>query len=374
VPSGATLQIAVATSEQESGKEPSAQGDREQEQGWEIFRAGVPHHLDWQVAPAGALDFLVNQPPGRLLYVRLRLKGNAQVTPVVRRVRLDFPRVTSLEYLPPVYRDNPEAEDFTERFLALFDASLHDLDRAIERAPAMLDPEGVPADVLPWLGSFLDLVFDPAWTPELRRKVLRALPNLYRRRGTLNGLSETIKLIFGVTPAIQELATERDWGSVTKRDGRQLQNGAQLGVVRLFGKSLARFRLNTSALGQAPIRSYGNPDHDPLFAQAFRLRVLIPPLAATSTTVRHSLEQLVISQKPAHTLATIRFGGDGFILGDRSAVGVDTVFGSLPPPVLGVAGNIRLRRMSVLRHGRRGAASGIRLGETSIVGVRTIAA
>jgi phage tail-like protein len=364
VPSGTSLEIAVATNEPDkAGNEPLPQGDPQQEEGWDKFGAGVPHHLDWQVAPAGTLDFLINQPPGRLLYVRLRLKGNGQLSPVVRRVQLDFPRVTSLEFLPAVYRDNPEAEDFTERFLALFDAPLYDLDRAIERFPALLDPEGVPADVLPWLGSFLDLVFDPAWNPDLRRRVLRALPELYRLRGTITGLTKTIKLIFDVRPAIQELATERSWGSVAKSNGRQL-----------FGKSRARFRLNTSALGKAPLRSYGNPDHDPLLAQAFRLRVLIPPLAVNSPTARRSLEQLIVSQKPAHTVATIRFGGEGFILGDKSAVGIDTIFGAPPPPVLGQSGNVRLRRLSVLQPGRRGSASGIRLGETSIVGVQTVAA
>ncbi|HMG74235.1 MAG TPA: phage tail protein, partial [Pyrinomonadaceae bacterium] len=375
VPSGTNLEIALATSEPDSsGAEPPPQGNSQHESGWEDFKPGVPHHLDWQVAPFGVLDFLIDQPPGRLLYVRLRLKGNGNASPVVRRVRLDFPRVSSLENLPSVYRDNPEAEDFTERFLTLFDASLSDLDRAIERAPALLDPEGVPAEVLPWLGSFLDLVFDPAWKPELRRRILRALPDLYRRRGTISGLSDTIKIIFDVTPAIQELATERAWGSVARREGPAHPNTARLGSVRLFGKSRARFRLNTSALGRAPLKSYGNPDLDPLLAQAFRLRVLVPPLAVTSANARRSLEQLVVSQKPAHTTATVRFGGDGFLLGDKSAVGVDTIFGALPPPVVGKSGNVRLGHMSVLRRGRRGPASGIRLGETSVVGVQTIAA
>jgi phage tail-like protein len=375
VPSGASLEIAVASSEPGSdGNEPPPQGDQAKAAGWESFEAGVPHPLDWQAAPAGTLDFLIEQPPGRHLYVRLRLTGDGKVSPVVRRVRLDFPRITSLELLPPVYRDNPEAEDFTERFLALFDAPIGDLDRAIERAPALLDPEGVPADVLPWLGSFLDLIFDPGWNPEMRRKVLSALPELYPQRGTITGLTETIKLIFGVTPAIQELATERDFGSVASASGTQLRNQAQLGMVRLFGKSRARFRLNTSALGGAPLRSYGNPDHDPLLVQAFRLRILIPPLAVSSPAARQSLEQLVTSQKPAHTVASIRFGGEGFILGDRSAVGVDTIFGPPPPAVLGKAGNVRLRRMSLLGSGTHGASRGIRLGETSVVGVQTIAA
>ncbi|MCI0392752.1 MAG: phage tail protein [Acidobacteria bacterium] len=368
-PPGTTLSIAVATSETARELDESV---KSQDAGWEDFPAGAPHPLDWQVSQPGTTDFLINQPTGRYLYLRLRLKGDGAATPVARRVRIDFPRVTSLDYLPPVYRDNPEAEDFTERFLALFDASIADLDRAIERAPALLDPDGLPDEALPWIGSFLDVVFDPAWAPDLRRKVLHALPGLYRRRGTIAGLTEAIKLVFGVEPAIQELAAERNWGSVAKRDGTPLQNAAQLGAVRLFGKSRARFRLNRSSLGNAPLRSYGNPDHDPLLAQVYRFRVLIPPLSLTADNARQRLEQLIASQKPAHTVVSIRFGGEGFILGNTSAVGVDTVIAPLPRPVLGKAGNVRLRRMSVLWHGAHGARKGMLIGETSVVGVQTI--
>ncbi|MGA9770382.1 MAG: phage tail protein [Blastocatellia bacterium] len=369
VPSGTMISVAVATSENAGELDSTI---KSKDAGWTKFIAGVPHPLDWKGGESGALDFLIDQPPGRYLHLRVRLKGDGVATPVVRRVRLDFPRVTSLNYLPPVYRDNPEAEDFSERFLALFDASIGHLDRAIERAPALLDPEGVPDDVLPWLGSFLDVVFDAAWPPDLRRKILQALPDLYRRRGTIAGLRETIKLVFGVNPVIEELAAERNWGSVARSDGPQVQNAAYLGSVRLFGKSRARFRLSRSPLGSAPLRSYGNPDDDPVLMQAFRFRVLVPPHSMNSVNTRQRLEQLVASQKPAHALATIRFGGEGFILGNTSAVGVDTLLAALPPPVLGKDGNVRLRRMSLLWHGRHGSHKGVKVGETFVVGVQTI--
>jgi hypothetical protein len=140
--------------------------------------------------------------------------------------------------------------------------------------------------------------------------------------------------------------------------------------VRLFGRSRARFRLGISLLQAAPLRSFGDPDADPLAAQAHRFRVLIPPSRLLAAASRQRLEHLVASQKPAHTVASIRVGGNGFVIGNWSAVGVDTVFGALPPPVLG--GNVRLRRMSVLWHGRRGPRTGITPGSTAVVGVNTI--
>ena len=180
-----------------------------------------PSSSDWQQGPAGALDVLVQQPPGQF-QLSLVLTSDGTHTPVVRSVRIDFPRRTSLDWLPAVYRENVEAEDFTERFLANFDLSIDDVDAAIARFPALLETNNVPGQVLPWLGSFLDVVFDPTWPDTERRKILNTLPTLYAQRGTLAGLSAAILLIFGVNPAIRELATERSWWcSPTRQEQRQ---------------------------------------------------------------------------------------------------------------------------------------------------------
>ena len=60
-------------------------------------------------------------------------------------------------------------------------------------------------------------------------------------------------------------------------------------------------------------------------------------------------------------------GGAGFIVGIWANVGIDSVLTSVAPPVVGVNGNVRLSRRSVLWPGRDGRA-GLRVGETSRVG------
>jgi phage tail-like protein len=339
----------------------------------------APAPTDWQSSPPGALDLLMQQTTGQYLKLQLNFTGDGANTPVVWSVRIDFPRRTSLDRLPAFYRANPDAEDFTERFLANFDASIEDIDAAIARFPAMLAAGAVRAEVLPWLGSFLDVAFDPAWPDSKRRQILHHLPKLYTKRGTVGGLAKTFELIFdGVKPAISELAAERSWGALAdsrhkKGAPPRVQPNAQVGVVRLFGKAKARFRLGHSALGAAPIHAYGNPDLDPLVAEAYRFDIQIPRGPTPPTALEQArMKALIDSQKPAHTAATIRFAGDGFVVGVWSAVGVDTAFTPPPPSVLGAAGNVRLRRASLVAAGPLRGRLPMAVSVSSVVGVQTL--
>ena len=320
---------------------------------------------DWQTVPPGITDFLVDQPPGRHITVRARLSGDSSATPVLHRIRLDFPRSTSADLLPAAFRQDPAADDFTERFLSLFDATMAEIDRVIERYPALLDPSGVPDAALPWLAGLLGLSFEAGWDAGTRRKLIAAAPRLYRRRGTPCGLSEAISIVFGVMPVIDELAGDRHWAQV--RAAAKPANASAprgLGSVRLFGRSSSRLRLGTSTLGAAPLRAFGDPDSDPLTEHAHRFRVLLPAGSADENALR----RLVVRQAPAHTRGSVRIGGAGFVVGTRSTVGVDTAFVPLPPPVVGGA---RLNHDGVLRPGSRGARHGVSVGVVSAVGVHT---
>lgn len=347
VPAGTAVRVAVAASEA---------GPAE----------GAPGPDDWQQAPGGATDFLIDQPPGRYLYLRLQLVGDGTATPVVRRLRIDFPRATSADLLPSAFRQDPAADDFTERFLSLFDTTIAGIDRVIDRYPALLDPAGVPDGALPWLGNLLGLGFESGWDAEVRRRLLVAAPELYRRRGTPWALQEVIHIVTGVRPGVAELAREREWLGL---GGAGVRPRGAVGFGRLFGRSSARFRLGTSALSSAPLRSTGDPHVDPLAEHAYRFRVVLPPRPRTPVR-ENDVRRLVAAHAPAHTQGAVHAGGHGWVVGVWSAVGVDTAFAALPAPVVGEA---RLGRYSVVADSRRGPQRGMTVGDRAVVGVDTTA-
>ena len=346
IPAGTTVSIALSANEQPT---PAAQGLAEG--AWSAFAAGRPHPGDWQRVD-NQRDFLIRQPEGRYLFMRIRMTGDGSHTPRIRRMQVDFPRQTSLDQLPLVFRDSPEAEDFSERFLALFDSFLDDVDAQITRMPALLDVDGVPDGVLPWLGSFLDIAMDPAWDSARRRRLLLAAPKLYRMRGTVDGMRAVIRLVFDVEPVIREAANERAWGALGA-----IGLG---GGTRLFGPSQWRFRLDRSRLGRAPLRSVGQVELDPFSSVAYRFDVQVP--LRLDATLRQRVQQLIDAQKPAHTVARLLDSRGQFLLGGVVNVGIDTVLAPFEPSVIGSGGNVRLARATVLSGARASDADSPRLG------------
>ncbi len=323
---------------------------------------------DWQhVGDASAIhDFLLDQPPGRYLHLRFLLRGDGFATPKIRRVRIDFPRSTSATRLPGVYREDPVAADFLDRFIATYDASIEDLDRIIARFPALLDPkEGAPAEALAWIGTFLDIVLDPSWSEATRRAILAEAPELYRRRGTCWAVSRAIELTTGVVPAIQELGGGATFARLAKtRDER----GFTIGQARLFGAAKTRFWLGASGLGRAPLRSYGDPDRDYAAATGWRVLVQVPRFGDADAVTR--LRKLIDAQKPAHVVTRLRVGGELALLGIDSAVGIDTRLGGLQLPYLGV--NTRLRRVTALAKGLGRGGAALAVGTSSAVSIQTV--
>ena len=109
-------------------------------------------------------------------------------------------RSTYLQYLPAIFSRN----DFLARYLLIFEAILSPIERTIANIPDVFDPATTPADLLPWLGSWLGVVMDESWPEERRRDLIRDAAELYRWRGTARGMAHYVRVCTGFEPEIIE--------------------------------------------------------------------------------------------------------------------------------------------------------------------------
>ena len=105
-----------------------------------------------------------------------------------------------LKYLPNDYSDDA----FTGGLLNIFEALWLPLDRQIDQLYAYFDPLLTPAEFLPWLGTWVDLVLDENWPESRRRTLIENAADLYRRRGTAGALQDYLAIYLGTTPTIVE--------------------------------------------------------------------------------------------------------------------------------------------------------------------------
>lgn len=92
--------------------------------------------------------------------------------------------------LPGVYQE----DEFTERFLSAFDAALAPVVATLDGLAGYVDPWLAPADFLGWLMSWVGVEGDDAWTVPQRRAIVAGAALLHRRRGTIQGIAEAVRL------------------------------------------------------------------------------------------------------------------------------------------------------------------------------------
>ena len=181
---------------------------------------------DWTTLSAADPRDVLLDANGRYLWVQLDLVGTEDAVPTVQSVDASYPRESYLSELPAVYREDEETSAFLERFLALFERILTDVDHEIADISTILDPQGIPGNMphLAWLGEFLGVEVDEAWPTEATRSLIEQAPALYRKRGTREGLEEMIQLY------LETVDVDRpDWNPALAREHHQLDRLVERG-------------------------------------------------------------------------------------------------------------------------------------------------
>src|SRR5262249_37400062 len=122
-------------------------------------------------------DFLVQSREGQYLWLKLELSSDGYSSPLVRALRVYFPRDSYLHYLPAIYAADDESRWFLERFLSIFQTEWDALEQRFETMARYFDPAAVPAGpFLEALAGWLALPLEKTWAAAQQRVLLQAAP------------------------------------------------------------------------------------------------------------------------------------------------------------------------------------------------------
>lgn len=158
----------------------------------------------WNETVFNPYDVLIHKAKGRYLWFCLRLKGTNDYAPSISRIRVHYRGNSLLQYLPLVYQEDAASSDFLDRFLAIFETYFSGFEEEIASIPRYFDIKAMDGDFLRWLSTWVDISEDRDWDEEILRKYLEHSPEIYRKRGTRQGLENIIEVFTGRKPFIVE--------------------------------------------------------------------------------------------------------------------------------------------------------------------------
>lgn len=332
-------------------------------------------------------DFMLRSPPGRYLWLRLRLVGTTTVSPRVDCVRIDFPRVSLRRYLPAVFGADSIAAEFTDRWLAVFDRTLREIEAEVDEEAALFDPLSAPAypdvprsrDFLEFIANWVGVSLFTAWPLAQRRHVLKLAPRLFAWRGTMRGLRSTLYLFLGLdrwvgfepasascVPCVTRVTTRPTWRPPRlllehfqlrrwlALDHARLSDAAKLWGARIVNRSrlesqtglLAGGSSDGAQVGVTQLKTSQDPYRDPFHVYAHKLSIFLPAACARGAGRAQALQALVAAERPAHVQTQLVFVEPRFRVGVQSMLGLDAVIGVRPEPT--VLDTMRLGRGTVL--------------------------
>jgi phage tail-like protein len=247
----------------------------------------------------------------RYLWLKLTLSGLASDSRAsVSSMRVYYPRLSYLRYLPAVYQENEVSKEFLGRFLSLFETLFSGLEATIETIPEVFDPEHTPKEFLDWLAQWLDLGIEEDWKPEVKRQLIRKASLLYQKKGTPAALAEFIEIVTGRRPLIREsFQVERPF---ILGEGRSLGNETYVfpQPVKPLPREQRTVLGSSSILGRTLISESATVPINPFRAAAHHFTVLLDLSAQEFQRHERGLHRIIRENSPAHVGYDIRLVSD----------------------------------------------------------------
>jgi len=192
--------------------------------------------------------------------------------------------------LPAIYRSEGKS-GLVYRLLSLFAEVLEECEDKIEALHHCFNPLKADPEFLPWLAAWVALVLDETWSLDKQRRLITQIVELYKLRGTIEGIKTFVEIYTGIRPLILE----------------PFNLGWQVGVRSRLGVDTKVYQ----------------PDED---VHCFSVEV--KSFEELSSGQKQKIRQIVELQKPAHTKVIHYVWQAGFWqIGLRSSLGINTRVG-----------------------------------------------
>jgi phage tail-like protein len=122
--------------------------------------------------------------------------------------------------MPALYQEDP----FAQRLTGAFDTLLAPAIASLDNFQAYLDPGLAPEDFVELLAAWVGVGYDETWPVERRRALVASASELYRLRGTVQGLRAHVAIFTGGDVDVEE-SGGAGW---SPRPGAPLPGSAEL--------------------------------------------------------------------------------------------------------------------------------------------------
>ena len=259
---------------------------------------------------------------GRYAFLRLTLQGDGRHSPVIRWLRVEFPRNSYLRYLPAVYSEDPSSRSLTARFLSLFEAANVELSSEITELRRLFEPYTSDPEFFRWLAERLDVLLEPDWSEERTRRALADAFWVFRRRGTRQ--------------AMQRLLLDHGGPGIAIVEGHHQRTSFFLGSASLGcgsilpgGCSPARVQLDRGVrLGAARLDSKPFVEADPIIEQRGELTIFVPPSIAAQPELLDRVTRIANLEAPAGAGVKVVSVTPNLALGYTGRLGIDAALGA----------------------------------------------
>ena len=378
LPPGAHLRLFIySTSGNDTPPTPASPdvppwGDRTEELSMGVTASHSPG--GWRGFPLDTKECLFPGAPSDRVWVGCELIGAGLTSPALSQMRLDFDHETYLQFLPSIYRENPQSAGLLARFLTLFESLFVDVETEIRGLVRLFDPRSAPAEFLSWLAGWLALEVAEKWDEGRKREAIAKAFELYAKRGTVEGLRESLRFFAGVEAHIEEPLAQSNWWALAADEEAPAEHKqtSLLGFTTMLVASEAQGAVvgTTATLDQSHLitqEEFGAPLFDDL---AHRFSVLLYRGGAFGEETFETVRALLDREKPAHTDYHLCLIEPNFRIGFQSRIGIDTVVaGPAPPARLATATSEMGLVLGGEPAGRIGQRSGV--GQTTRLGLRS---